>query len=161
MIVETARQSTSDDAPNEVSVNKTCGADSLRVALWPCSRPHLGPATRWLSRHRVSGLCLACIKVVQNIYISLCVPGLRRAVCVNWPSAGLGPTVLPCVILIAVFCSSLLCPVLCLCCRLGLSAARAGIRSFPWKLVFCAYGKSGFWLAENFCYFCRVAPRWV
>ena len=51
--VKTARQGTSDDAPNEVSVNKTCGADSLRVASWPCSCPHLGPATRWLSCHRV------------------------------------------------------------------------------------------------------------
>ena len=60
--VKTARQGTSDDAPNEVSVNKTCGADSLRVASWPRSRPHLGPATRWLSRHRVPGLRLALHK---------------------------------------------------------------------------------------------------
>ena len=159
--VKTARQGTCDDAPNEVSVNKSGGADSLRVAPWPCSRPHLGPATRWLSRHRVSGLRLACIKVVQNIYISLCVHGLRRAVCVNSPSAGLGLTVLPCVILIAVFCSSLICPVLSPCCRLGLSAAPAGIRTFPWKSGFCAYRKFRFLLAEKFCCFRRVAPRWA
>ena len=136
--VKTARQGTSDDAPNEGSVNKTCGADSLRVPPWPCSRPCLGPATRWLSRHRVSGLRSACIKLVQNIYIFLCVHGLRRAVCVNSPSAGLGLIVLPCAILIAVFCSSLFCLVLPPCCRLGFSAAPAGI---PSGSGFCAYGK--------------------
>ena len=110
--VKVSWQGTRDDAPNEVSVNKTCGADSLRVASWPCSRPHLGPATRWLSRHRVLDLRLACIKVVQNIYISLCVHGLRQAVYGNPPSTGLGLTSLPCVLLMAAIWSSLLSRVL-------------------------------------------------
>ena len=130
----------------------------MPVASWPCSRPHLGPATRWVSPHCVLGLRLACIKVVQNIYISLCVHGLRRAVCVNSPSAGLGLTVLPCVILIAIFCSSLLCPVLSPCCRLGLSAAPAGIRTFPWKSGFCAYGKSRFRLQKTSVAFAALRP---
>ena len=82
------------------------------MASWPCSRPYLGPATRWLSLHRVSGLRLACIKMVLNIYFSLCVHGLRRAVCFNSLSAGLCLIIMPCVILAAVFCPSLLCPVL-------------------------------------------------
>ena len=96
--------------------------------------------------------------MVLNIYISLCVHGLRRAVCVNSPSGGLGLTVLPCVILIAVFCSSLLCPVLCLCCRLGLSAAPAGIRTFPWKSGFCAYRKSRFCLRKTSVVFAPLHP---
>ena len=88
--------------------------------------------------------------MVQNIYVSLCVHGLRRAFSVNSPPAGLGLTGLPCVILIAVFCSSLLCPVLCLSRRLGLSAAPAGIRTFPWKSGFCADRKYRFWLVHFF-----------
>ena len=130
----------------------------MRVASWPCSRPHLGPATRWLSRHRVSGLRLACIKMVLNIYTTLCVHGLRRAVCVNLPPAGLGLTILPCAILIAVFCSLLLCPVLPPCCRLGLSAAPAGIRTFPWKSGFCAYGKFRFRLRKTSVVFAALRP---
>ena len=120
---------------------------------WPCST--------LASRHCVLGLRLAYINVVQNIYIPLCVHGLRRSVCVNSPLAGLGLTGLPCVILIAVFWSLLFCLVLCLSRQLGLSAAPAGIRTFPWKSGFCAYGKSCFRLAENFCCFCCVAPCWA
>ena len=110
--VTTVRQGTSDDAPNEGSANKTCNADSLRVATWPCSRPHLGPAPRWLPCYCISGLRSAGIKLVLNIYFTLCVHGFRRAVCFNSLSAGLCLIVLPCVILPAIFCSSLLCLVL-------------------------------------------------
>ena len=130
----------------------------MRVASWPFSRPHPGPATRRLSRHRVSGLRLACRKAVQYIYTFLCAHGLHRAVCVTSPSAGLGLAVLPCATLIAVFCAPLLCPVLCLCCRLGLSAAPAGIRTFPWKSGFCAYGKSRFRLRKTFVVFAALRP---
>ena len=100
----------------------------------------------------------ACIKMVLNTCFPLCVHGLRRAVCFNSPSAGLGLTGLPCVILVAAFCLSLLCPVLCPSCRLGLSAALAGIHTFPWKLGFCAYRKSRFRLRKTSVVFAALRP---